>query len=79
MIGSHASSLAVKTSDDNPKNVLDVPIKLLSEDKEKSLREHTSTEVKAILFVNVASKWGLTNNDYKQLVQMYENHNQSGL
>ena len=34
---------------------------------------------KAILVVNVASKWGLTDSNYKQLVQIYDELSKSGL
>jgi glutathione peroxidase len=34
---------------------------------------------KAYLFVNVASKWGLTDRDYKQLVQIHKDWKDKGL
>ena len=37
-----------------------------------TLRQQVPGAKKAYLFVNVASKWGLTDRDYKQLVQMHK-------
>jgi len=34
---------------------------------------------KAVLIVNVASKWGVTERDYTQLVQMYKDYKDKGL
>jgi len=36
-------------------------------------------DAKAVLVVNVASKWGVTDRDYTQLVQMYKDLNTKGL
>jgi len=36
-------------------------------------------DAKAVLVVNVASKWGVTKRDYTQLVQMYKDLNSKGL
>ena len=36
-------------------------------------------DAKAVLVVNVASKWGVTKRDYTQLVQMYKDLNTKGL
>ena len=62
------------------KTLQEVPIKpLLPVDAAESPIGSLCEGKKAILCVNVASKWGLTDKNYKQLVQMYEELESEGL
>ena len=56
---------------DKFRSLLDIPARTLlkSEDAPKTLGEYCQGK-KAILCVNVASNWGLTAKNYKELVQM---------
>jgi glutathione peroxidase len=63
------------------KSVLDCSIKKLEDDSSTqalTLKEH-APDKKAYLFVNVASSWGLTPANYKQLVQMHDSMKDRGL
>jgi glutathione peroxidase-family protein len=59
-------------------SVLDIPCNKLNEKDEKTLLEHVGKK-KAYLFVNLASSWGLTPPNYKQLVQMHKDLKEQGL
>lgn len=46
--------------------------------KPTSLNQYTSGK-KAFIFVNVACKWGLTSDNYRQLVELYNKYRDQGL
>jgi len=56
----------------------DPEVTLYQEYRGKQLKEYTK-DAKAILFVNVASEWGIADVNYKQLVQMYKDYSDKGL
>jgi len=47
------------------KSILEIPIKLLGKDKDTQISEVIDKNVKLLLCVNVATKWGLTDENYK--------------
>ena len=60
-------------------SALDIPIKMLLSGEEAKPLSAVCADKKAILIVNVATKWGLTDKNYKQLVQMYKDEAAKGL
>lgn len=59
-------------------SVLNVPCRLLEGTEEQRIGDQAMGK-KAILMVNVASKWGLTDVNYKQMVQLYKELESEGL
>lgn len=60
-----------------PASIYDLPpLKLLGGEGEKQWNGYKK---KVLLIVNVASKWGLTDLNYKQLVVLYNKYNRQGL
>ena len=60
-------------------SALDIPIKMLLSKEEAKPLSSVCEGKKAVLVVNVATKWGLTDKNYKQLVQIYKNEEGNGL
>ena len=61
-----------------PKTFLDCSATKLDGTKVDKIKDLVG-DAKAVLVVNVASKWGVTDRDYTQLVQMYKDLNTKGL
>jgi len=59
-------------------SVFDIPVTTIEGKSYKKLSDLVPKK-KAYLFVNVASKWGLTDRDYKQLVQIHKDWKDKGL
>lgn len=53
-------------------SVLDIKAEKIDDvdGNELTLREIIAEDAKVLLFVNIASKWGLTEKNYEQLVQI---------
>ena len=56
----------------------DIPVRRIAEEQEVPIRDLTQG-AKAIVVVNVASKWGKTGKHYSQYKEMYEAHAERGL
>ena len=60
-------------------SALDIPVKMLNSSEEAKPLSSVCEGKKAILIVNVATKWGLTALNYKEMVQLMKDHEASGL